>query len=72
MELIRPDTRFDFIGKKRITLWISTVAILLSLGSILYHGGLRYSVDFAGGLFIQVRFSKPVDISEVRSAFGIQ
>jgi preprotein translocase subunit SecF len=68
MELIRPDTRFDFIGKKKITLWISTVAILLSLGSILYHGGLRYGVDFAGGLLIQIKFSKPVHISEVRDA----
>jgi preprotein translocase subunit SecF len=68
MELIRPDTHFDFIGKKKITLWISTAAILLSFASILYHGGLRYGVDFAGGLLIQIRFSKPVSISEVRNA----
>jgi preprotein translocase subunit SecF len=68
MELIRPDTHFDFIGKKKITLWISTAAILLSFASILYHGGLRYGVDFAGGLLIQIKFSKPVSISEVRNA----
>jgi preprotein translocase subunit SecF len=68
MELIRPDTRFDFIGKKKFTIWVSTVAILLCLGSIFLHGGLRYGVDFAGGILIQVRFSKAVDISEVRSA----
>ncbi len=68
MELIRPDTRFDFIGKKKITLWMSAVAILLSLGSILYHGGLRYGVDFAGGLVAEIKFSKPADISEVRIA----
>jgi preprotein translocase subunit SecF len=68
MELIRPDTRFDFIGKKKFTIWISTVAILLCLGSIFLHGGLRYGVDFAGGILIQIRFSKTVDISEVRSA----
>ena len=68
MELIRPDTRFDFIGKKKFTIWVSTAAILLCLGSIFLHGGLRYGVDFAGGILIQVRFSKAVDISEVRSA----
>jgi preprotein translocase subunit SecF len=68
MELIRPNTRFDFIGKKKFTFWISAVAILLSFGSIFYHGGLRYGVDFAGGLLIQTKFSKAVNISEVRNA----
>jgi preprotein translocase subunit SecF len=67
MELIRPDTRFDFIGKRKFTLWVSSAAILLSLGSIFFHGGLRYGVDFAGGLLIQVKFSNPVSISEVRN-----
>ena len=67
MELIPPNTHIDFIGKKKYTIWISAVAILLSLGSIFLHGGLRYGVDFAGGLLIQIRFSKPVSISEIRN-----
>ena len=70
MDLIRPGTHYDFIGMKKITLWISTVAILVTIGSILYHGGLRNGVDFAGGAVIQVKFSKPVNISEVRSALS--
>jgi len=70
MDLIRPGTHYDFIGMKKITLWISTVAILVTIGSILYHGGLRNGVDFAGGAVIQVKFSKPVNISEVRSALN--
>jgi preprotein translocase subunit SecF len=53
---------------KKITLWVSTLAILVTIGSILYHGGLRNGVDFAGGAVIQVKFSKPINISEVRSA----
>ena len=57
MELIRPDTRYDFIGKKKFTIWISAMAILLSLGSIALHGGLKYGVDFAGGLLVQVKFA---------------
>jgi preprotein translocase subunit SecF len=68
MELIRPNTRYDFIGKKKFTLWISAGVILLCLTSILFLGGLKYGVDFAGGILIQIRFSKAVDISEVRSA----
>jgi preprotein translocase subunit SecF len=68
MELIRPDTRFDFVGKKKITIWISAVVILISFGSIFLHGGLRYGVDFAGGILLQIKFSKAMDISEVRNA----
>jgi len=68
MELIPPNTRIDFIGKRKITAWISAVAILLSVASIFLHGGLRYGVDFAGGLLIQPKFSKAMDISEVRNA----
>jgi preprotein translocase subunit SecF len=68
MELIRPDTHFDFIGKKKYALLISTLAILISIGSIFFHGGLKYGVDFSGGLLIQVKFSKPTDISEIRTA----
>jgi preprotein translocase subunit SecF len=68
MELIRPNTRIDFIGKKKYTLWISAILLLISLGSVFLFGGLKYGVDFAGGILIQVRFSKPVDISEVRNA----
>jgi preprotein translocase subunit SecF len=68
MELIPHNTHIDFIGKKKITLWISAVAILVSIASIVLHGGLRYGVDFAGGLVVEIKFSKPVDISEVRGA----
>ena len=68
MELIPHNTHFDFIGKKKITLWISAIAILVSFGSILLHGGLRYGVDFSGGLVAEIKFSKPIDVSELRNA----
>jgi preprotein translocase subunit SecF len=68
MELIRPDTRIDFIGKRYYALVISTIVILISFGSIFLHGGLKYGVDFAGGILLQIKFSKAVDISEVRNA----
>ncbi|MBS3905481.1 MAG: protein translocase subunit SecF [Syntrophaceae bacterium] len=67
MELIRPGTMFDFIGKKKFTVWVSTIAIVISLGSIFLQG-LKYGVDFAGGILIQIRVSQAVDISEVRNA----
>ena len=68
MELIRPDTHIDFIGKRKYALVISTIAILISFGSIFLHNGLKYGVDFAGGILLQIKFSKAVDIAEVRAA----
>jgi preprotein translocase subunit SecF len=68
MELIRPGTHIDFIGKKKYTLWISAIVLAICLGSVFLFGGLKYGVDFAGGILIQIKFSKPVDISEVRNA----
>jgi preprotein translocase subunit SecF len=67
MELIRSDTHIDFIGKRKVALMISCAVILIGLGSIAYHGGLNYGVDFAGGMLLQVRFAKAVDIARVRS-----
>lgn len=67
MEIIRPDTRIDFIGKRKFTIWISVIALIVSFGSIFYHGGLKLGVDFAGGILLQIRFSKPVETSDVRN-----
>jgi preprotein translocase subunit SecF len=66
MELIRPGTHYDFIGKRKYAFFISAVTILISFGSIFFHHGLRYGVDFAGGILIQIKFPKTIDIAEVR------
>jgi preprotein translocase subunit SecF len=68
MELIRPDTRIDFIGKRKYAFIASLCTILISFGSIFLHGGLKYGVDFSGGILLQIKFSKSIDISEVRNA----
>ncbi len=68
MELIRPDTRIDFIGKRKYAFIVSACTILISLSSIFLHGGLKYGVDFSGGILLQIKFSKSIDIAEVRNA----
>jgi preprotein translocase subunit SecF len=68
MELIRPDTHIDFIGKRKYALMISICTILITFASLLLHGGLKYGVDFAGGILLQIKFAKATDIGDVRNA----
>jgi preprotein translocase SecF subunit len=62
------NTKFDFMGKRRLAYVVSGLATLIAIGSLIAHGGPRYSVDFTGGSFVEARFDRPVDIGQIRSA----
>ncbi|HEY1445976.1 MAG TPA: protein translocase subunit SecF [Acidimicrobiales bacterium] len=47
--LYRGETRFDFVGKRRIWFAISTVIIVLGIVSIIVRGGLNLGIEFKGG-----------------------
>ncbi len=47
--LYRGETRFDFVGRRRIWFAISTVIILLGVISIVLRGGLNLGIEFKGG-----------------------
>ncbi len=66
LELIKPDTKIDFMSKRRITAIMSISLILIGLISIVVKGGLKYGVDFSGGINVQVRFAHKVDISRLK------
>ena len=74
MELIRPQTKFDFVGKNRFAVTISLVVIAAGMLSLLLKGGPSYGVDFAGGTLVQVRFTEPQrsdDIKEALAGLGL-
>ena len=66
MQFIRPDVNLDFIGKRKFAFVFSLVMLLISVGSLITHGGPRYGIDFAGGTLIQVQFDKPVEIAQIK------
>jgi len=66
MEFIKPDISYDIIGKRWYAYIISLVLILVSVGSLVLHGGPNYGIDFAGGSLIQVQFTKEVTLAEVK------
>lgn len=67
MQLIKPDININFIGNRKIGFIISTLLILLSIGSLIVHKGPNYGIDFVGGTLIQVKFSEQVPVGNIRS-----
>ena len=57
----------DFIGKRKRFYVLSSVIVLLGVGSLVTKG-LNYGVDFVGGRTYVVRFDETVDNEALRSA----
>jgi preprotein translocase subunit SecF len=67
MQFIKSDINIDFIGKRKIAFYISIAMIVISVLSLIIHGGPKFGIDFAGGTLVQVRFSAPVNIDDIKS-----
>ncbi len=69
VQIIRPDTHVDFLGKWKLAAAFSVALLLLSLLAIPVRG-IRLGLDFAGGNEIQIKFTDklPAGEGEVRSA----
>ena len=68
MELIRPGINIDLVGKMRIACWASLVVIIISVLSLVFHGGPKLGIDFAGGTQIQVKFSQEATADGIRDS----
>jgi len=64
------NTNYPIIGVRRIMMSLSLIAILIGVGSMIFHGGLNYGIDFKGGYKFIVQFQDPVDLSSVRAAIS--
>ncbi|RJP80242.1 MAG: protein translocase subunit SecF [Candidatus Zixiibacteriota bacterium] len=62
------NANYDFLKIRRIAMAISAAVILAGLISLVFRGGPNYSIDFRGGISVQLRFQNPVTEGEVRSA----
>jgi protein-export membrane protein SecD/preprotein translocase SecF subunit len=60
-------THIDFLSKRRLTLGLSAVAILIGVASLALKGGPRYGLDFRGGTLVYVRFDPRPPIDELRN-----
>jgi preprotein translocase subunit SecF len=69
MEFIKPDIKFDFVGKMKLAFGISLAVMVISIASVIWHGGLNYGIDFAGGTLVQLKFQKATSTEQLRNAF---
>jgi preprotein translocase SecF subunit len=68
--LIRHRTSFDFLGKRKIALVLSTVVNLAALVGVFVFG-LNFGIDFQGGIAVQVRAKQgDIHLDELRATLG--
>ncbi len=70
MQFIKPDININFISKRKIAFTISLAMIIVSITSLLIHKGPRYGIDFSGGTLIQVKFSAPESLKNIKSGLA--
>ncbi len=68
MQLIKPDTNIDFVGKRKIALVVSLLLLVVGIVSLISKGGPDYGIDFAGGTLVQVRFTEATGAAQIKKA----
>ncbi len=61
---------FDFLKRRKVAYVISTIIIIIGIGSLVTRG-LNFGVDFSGGRTYIVRFDQDVKVNEVRDALSV-
>jgi preprotein translocase subunit SecF len=67
MDIIKHNLAIDFMGKRRLAAIVSTLLVILAVGSIVTRG-FNFGIDFTGGTLIEVGYPQPVNLSEIRPA----
>jgi len=65
MRLFKRELNFDFMRHRRKALVVSTLAVVVSVASLLWRG-LNYSVEFTGGVAIEASYGQPPDLEATR------
>lgn len=64
------DTHYNFQGQRKIAFVISGLLILIGIVATFMRGGPNYSIDFTGGVQVEVRFENSISESPIRSVLS--
>lgn len=70
-QIVKPNTKIDFVGKRYIAYAFSILMLLLGLYSCLFGKGLNLGIDFAGGVIVQVGFEKSVEDEALKKSMDV-
>jgi len=61
---------YDFLGLRKRAYILSAALLLVGIGSLALHGGAHYGVDFTGGTLLDVVFTEPTSVGDVRGVIA--
>ncbi len=59
-------SKLDFVRISKITLVFSLILILFSIGSVIFKGGFKLGIDFAGGTAFNMYFPKNMNMTAAK------
>ena len=59
-------SKIDFMRMRMVSLTIAALLMFAAIGAMAVNG-FNFALDFTGGVGVELRFSKPVDVEAVRS-----
>ncbi|TMQ57873.1 MAG: protein translocase subunit SecF [Candidatus Eisenbacteria bacterium] len=58
----------NWMARRHIAFMVSGAFVLVSIISLIVHGGPRYGVDFTGGTLLELQITPPVSVDAVRTS----
>jgi len=68
LDIFKLDKTYDFVSKIPNAVKFSLLLIVISIGSIAYHGGPNWGVEFTGGTELQVKFPTGPEVKDIRES----
>ena len=63
---ITKDTNINFLSADKLTYFISTLAIILSI-AVIGIKGFNYGIDLSGGILMEIKSNEPIDLDDLRT-----
>lgn len=67
MNTLNTKLRFDFMGKRKMAIVLSSILLLIAAASF-FTRGMVLGIDFTGGTLIEVGYSQAAELKQIRSA----